>query len=165
MSIKSTSGVFNSCCTTEAIQATLLALQCFIKCKRNNSDTDGEFVFRPLWYLFVLVFEIEANWYTTYLNATPCLKPDETGFMFGCCSVRFCSIDKILGWVRLSSIIEPNRSQSNDCSLVGFRLINVWLATAGINFKFTSVPVISFSWRCLNCNTLQNSERVRMELI
>ena len=25
------------------------------------------------------MFEIEANWYITYLNATPCLKPDETG--------------------------------------------------------------------------------------
>ena len=40
-------------------------------------------------------------------------------------SVRFpnvglCSIGKILGWVQLSSITEPNRSQSNDLSSSGF---------------------------------------------
>ena len=66
MSIKTTSDVCKSCCTTEAIQATLLELQCFIKCKRNNTDTDGE---------RALVFEIEANRYINHLNATPCLKP------------------------------------------------------------------------------------------
>ena len=74
--------------------------------------------------------------YITYLNATPCLKPDEIGFMFDCCSVgrsimfdclsvrftnvRMCSIGKIFRRVRLSSIPEPNRSQSNDWSSIGF---------------------------------------------
>ena len=82
------------------------------------------------------------NWsqYITYL--TPCLKPDKTGFMFDyTCEnkhprkmspatksegkrmfsqARLCSIGKIWGWVRLSSITEPNRSQSNDWSSIGF---------------------------------------------
>ena len=35
-------------------------------------------------------------------------------------NVGLCSIGKILGWVRLSSITEPNRSQSNDWSSIGF---------------------------------------------
>ena len=35
-------------------------------------------------------------------------------------NVRLCSIGKILGWVRLSSITEPNRRQSNDWSSIGF---------------------------------------------
>ena len=88
--------------------------------------------FHPLWHL-ILVFETEANTYNlNYLNAIPCLKPDETGFMFDCCSVRFsnirlcsigkilwlCSNVKILGWVWLSSIPETNRSKSNDWSSI-----------------------------------------------
>ena len=73
----------------------------------------------------------ENDLYIIYL--TPSLKPDETGFMFDCCSVRFlkarlCLIAelsivfdcKILGWVRLSSITEPNRSQSNNRSSIWF---------------------------------------------
>ena len=35
-------------------------------------------------------------------------------------NVRLCSIGKILGWVRLSSITEHNRRQSNDWSSIGF---------------------------------------------
>ena len=35
-------------------------------------------------------------------------------------NVGLCSIGKILGWVQLSSITEPNRSQSNDLSSIGF---------------------------------------------
>ena len=69
------------------------------------------------------------NWshqYINYLDSTPCLKPDETGFMFDCwirCSIFDCSITfdcfsvrlaKFLGefdYVRFSG---PNQSQSND---------------------------------------------------
>ena len=92
--------------------------------------------FHPLWHL-ILVFETEANTYNlNYLNAIPCLKPDETGFMFDCCSVRFsnvrlcsigkilwlCSIVKILGWVWLSSI-EVNRTI--EVRLPIFRLVTL----------------------------------------
>ena len=35
-------------------------------------------------------------------------------------NVRLCSIGKILGWVRLSSMTEHNRRQSNDWSSIGF---------------------------------------------
>ena len=83
------------------------------------------------------MFETEANTYNlNYLNAIPCLKPDETGFMFDCCSVRFsnvrlcsigkilwlCSIVKILGWVWLSSI-EVNRTI--EVRLPIFRLVTL----------------------------------------
>ena len=77
------------------------------------------------------------NWsqYINYLNATPCLKPNETGFMFDCwmqCSIMFdclsvqfpkvwlCSIGQVFGWVQLCSIAEPNRSESNEWSSIGF---------------------------------------------
>ena len=134
---KTASGVCKSCCTTEAIQATLLALQCFIKCKRNNNNANSIAVIVRKqkiggWYSCLKLKPI----YITYLNATPCLKPDEIGFMFDCCSVgrsimfdclsvrftnvRMCSIGKIFRRVRLSSIPEPNRSQSNDWSSIGF---------------------------------------------
>ena len=39
------SGVCKSCCTTEAMKATLLALQCFIKCKRNNNKANSKIFF------------------------------------------------------------------------------------------------------------------------
>ena len=82
------------------------------------------------------------NWsqYINYLNATPCLKSKETGFMFDCwmqcsifdCSVMFdclsvqfpkvwlCWIGQVFGWVQLCSIAEPNRSESNDWRSIGF---------------------------------------------
>ena len=127
--------------------ATLLALQCFIKCKRNNNNANSIAVIvrtqKIGGWLFYSLFDIFAYSclklkpiYITYLNATPCLKPDEIGFMFDCCSVgrsimsdclsvrftngRMCLIGKIFRRVRLSSIPEPNRSQSNDWSLIGF---------------------------------------------
>ena len=70
------------------------------------------------------------------MNAIPCLKPDEAGFMFDCCSVRFsnvrlcsigrilwlCSNVKILGWVWLSSI-EVNRTI--EVRLPIFRLVTL----------------------------------------
>ena len=50
---------------------------------------------------------------TTYLNATPSLKPGETGFMFGCCSVRLAKF--------LSEFDKFHyRTQSNDWSSIGF---------------------------------------------
>ena len=62
--------------------------------RKNNTDTNCEkaFVFRPLWHLCVLMFEIETSWYITFFNATPCLKPDETGFMLDCWKVPFLNI-------------------------------------------------------------------------
>ena len=73
-------------------------------------------------------------------ETTPCLKPNETGFMFDCwmqcsifdCSIMFdclsvqfpkvwsCSIGQVFGWVQLCSIAEPNGSESNDWSSIGF---------------------------------------------
>ena len=43
--------------------------------------------------------------------------------------VRLCSLGKIFGCVRLSSITEPNQSQSNDWSSIGFEIPKVLLAT------------------------------------
>ena len=59
-----------SCCRTEKIQATLLALQCFIKFKRSNTDTAKEHSFSAL---CDNLFE---------RNALFILKPYETDFMF-----------------------------------------------------------------------------------
>ena len=47
------------------------------------------------------MFEIEANWYITYLNAKPCLKPDETGL---------CSIVAVFDYVRLFKCSTSERS-------------------------------------------------------
>ena len=98
------------------------------------------------------MFEIKANWYITCLNATPCLKPDETSLCSIVAVFDFPTVDYVrlckcsisersivfewqnLGWVRLSSITEPNRSQSNDWSSIG------------INYQ-------TFDWlRRLNCS-------------
>ena len=140
--------------------ATLLALQCFIKCKRNNNNANSIAVIvrtqKIGGWLFYSLFDIFAYSclklkpiYITYLNATPCLKPDEIGFMFDCCSVgrsimsdclsvrfmngRMCLIGKIFRRVRLSSIPEPNRSQSNDWSLIVFDYLTFDLARPAWN--------------------------------
>ena len=82
------------------------------------------------------------NWnqYINYLKQHLQLKPNETGFMFDCwmqcsifdCSIMFdclsvqfpkvwsCSIGQVFGWVQLCSIAEPNGSESNDWSSIGF---------------------------------------------
>ena len=39
-------------------------------------------------------------------------------------NMQLCWIGKILGWVRLCSITEPNRSQLNDCSSITERSID-----------------------------------------
>ena len=140
--------------------ATLLALQCFIKCKRNNNNANSIAVIVRKqkiggWLLYSLcdIFAYSClklkPIYITYLNTTPCLKPDEIGFMFDCCSVgrsimfdclsvrftnvRMCSIGKIFRRVRLSSIPEPNRSQSNDWSLIVFDYLTFDLARPAWN--------------------------------
>ena len=157
--IKSISGVCKSCYTTEAIKATLLALQCFIKCKRNNNKANSKIFFlnvkikmfskvyivrrqkivdwllcslwdifayswlklKPMHNLLDALFETRWNWF--YVRLLRSIFRRST--MFDCLSFRFpnvrlCSISKILGWVRLSSITEPNRSQSKDWSSIGF---------------------------------------------
>ena len=65
-------------------------------------------------------FKTRWNWfYVRLLNAVFDFR------LFDCLSVHFpnvrlCSIGRIFGWVRLCSIAEPNRSQSNDWASVGF---------------------------------------------
>ena len=121
----------------EAIQATVLALQC---CKINNNNANSKIFFLnvkikkiikvyivgrqkigdsllcSLWDIFCTRrFEIEANnlfdalfetrWNRFYVRMLQC------SIMFDCLSVRcpnvrLCSIDKMFGWVRLSSINE-----------------------------------------------------------
>ena len=73
---------------------------------------------RPRWHLCCFAYSCLKlkPIHTTNLNATPSLKPDETGFMFDCCGVRLAEF-----WVSsISSITEPNRSQSNDWSSIEF---------------------------------------------
>ena len=118
-------------------------------------------VFRPLWptsfpgslsssvtSLCTCVWKWSLN---LFEHNAFCLKPDETGFMFDCCmqcliiifdclsvwfpNVRLCSIGNIVGWVQLSSITEPNRSHSNDCSSLGFDWLRRALNMAGYVLK------------------------------
>jgi len=60
------------------------------------------------------LFETRWNWF--YVRFLQC--------SIDCCvrfpNVRLCSIGKTFGWVRLSSITEPNRSQSSDWNSIGF---------------------------------------------
>ena len=87
-------------------------------------------------------------------------RPDETGFMFDCLSVRFpnvqsCSIGKILGWVRLNSIAEPNRSQSNDWSSFG-SINNARRESKLVEFFATQETRTYLSRDCYACHsTLQ----------
>ena len=87
----------------------------------------------------------------TYLTATPCLKPDEPGFMFGCWSVsifersRLCSIVKVFYFrtfhcIRLAKFLGEfdyvcdYRTQSKSIQRLEFdwvRLPNVRLTTPG----------------------------------
>ena len=90
------------------------------------------------------------NWsqHITYLTATPCLKPDKTGFMFDCWSIRLSSIVKVFDFrtidcVRLAKCFDefdyvrlPNRTPwSKSIERLEFdwvRLPNVRLTTSGI---------------------------------
>ena len=120
--IKTTSGVCKSCCTTEAIQATLLALQSFIKCKRNNNNANSIHCRWKIggWLLCSLVYSC--------LKLKPIHNLFDALFETRCCSVwvsnvRLCSIgtgDNF--WV--SSIKfdyrTQSRPQSNDWSSIRF---------------------------------------------
>ena len=101
------------------------------------------------------------NWsqYINYLNATPCLKPNETGFMFDCwmqCSIFDCSImfdclsvqfpkvlivfDRPSFWV--SSIVFHCRTQSKWIERLEFdwvQLPNVRLTTPGKKHPYRKV--------------------------
>ena len=55
--------------------------------------------------------------------------------MFDCC-VRLCAISKSFGWLRLCSITEPNRGQSNDWSSIEFNYRTFdWLRRCGHPFN------------------------------
>ena len=76
----------------------------------------------------ILVFEIEAKQYITHLNAT--LVWNQMKLVLGSIvavfnfqafdCVHLCWTGKIFGRVWLSLILEPNQSQSKNCSLIGF---------------------------------------------
>ena len=72
-------------------------------------------------HLCVLLFEIEANTY--YFDASPRLKPDETGFMFDCCSVRLAKVLGEFDYLRLPNLIEVKRTvrvrlgSTTECSI------------------------------------------------
>ena len=68
-----------------------------------------------------------SNWsqYITYLTATFCFKPDETGFMFNCWSVRLCSIEIDYVWLLKCLITEHS---------IAFDWQNVWVGS--VNFDF-----------------------------
>ena len=93
------------------------------------------------------MFEINANWYITYLNATPCLKSEETGLCSIVAVIDFptfdyvrlckCSISEhsiVFDWQNLgvSSIKFDYRTQSKSIERLEFdwdRLPNVRLTT------------------------------------
>ena len=62
----------------------------------------------------------------------------QCSIMFDCLRVRLFSISKSFGWVRLSSIKEPSRSQLHDWSSIGFDFRKFdWLRRANSPFSLS----------------------------
>ena len=87
-------------------------------------------VFRHLWHLAYSSLKSGSQYITYWTKRLVWNRMKlvyvwllQCSIMFDCLSVRFrnvrlCSIGNIFGWVRLSSITETNRSQSNDWSSI-----------------------------------------------
>ena len=100
---------------------TTLVLQAWLRIWTRDYRKQIELAVRAALELGATDLQVQCSHHSATLPPWNCMRV----FMFDCCSVwfpkvRLCSIGKMFGWVRLSSITERNRSQSNDWSSIGF---------------------------------------------
>ena len=110
---------------------------------------------RPRWHLCCFAYSCLKlkPIHTTYLNATPSLKTDETGFMFDCCGVRLAKF--------LSEFDKFHyRTQSKSIERLEFNRVllpNVRLATQGyIHHPFNDQWRYRINEKCNKCVNSQN---------